>query len=265
MNTEKKFTLIELLVVVAIIGILAAILLPMLQKSKEKARRVVCMSNLRQQGIALVLYTDDNNGKQMIIVQQWGGHYPDYIRQTSDIGEFNIDFFNSYIGYAYDVPNREMTGITVCPSIDYETIKKFTQGAWQNLGFAEANYTYFGRSDIPPKPQHGSYSADDQATGRELEAEKVLMSEILNWDGSDNAYRYNHGRRGSSYNEWIGRNGDIFMDKGPYPNSFDGMTRVYGDGHAEWMEPSHYENPLNGSTNPTEGNGWIGGGDRFFY
>lgn len=59
---SKAFTLIELLTVIAIIGILAAILIPVVGKVRETARQAVCGSNIRQISVAILLFADDNNG-----------------------------------------------------------------------------------------------------------------------------------------------------------------------------------------------------------
>jgi prepilin-type N-terminal cleavage/methylation domain-containing protein/prepilin-type processing-associated H-X9-DG protein len=66
-SLPPAFTLIELLVVLAIIGILAALLLPALARSKEAARATVCVSNLRQVGVALQIYVADNNNKMPVM------------------------------------------------------------------------------------------------------------------------------------------------------------------------------------------------------
>ena len=62
-SSGKAFTLIELLVVVAILGILAALLLPALSRAKTRARSASCENHLRQMGLALHMYVHDNQGK----------------------------------------------------------------------------------------------------------------------------------------------------------------------------------------------------------
>jgi len=62
LNRLRVFTLIELLVVIAIIAVLASLLLPSLQKAREKSKESLCRGNLRQQAIAFTMYSSDWEG-----------------------------------------------------------------------------------------------------------------------------------------------------------------------------------------------------------
>lgn len=90
------FTLIELLVVIAIIAILAALLLPALSRAKAKGKQAACINNMRQIGLAMRMYADDNEGM---------------LPTTTHGGATNASWIYQFSGYVGNVDR-----IRLCPA-----------------------------------------------------------------------------------------------------------------------------------------------------
>jgi len=133
-NNRKAFTLVELLVVIGIIAVLISLLLPALNKARQSALSIKCLSNLRQIGIGMVSYVNDNKGYAM-------SANPDY---PGSVGTPGIYWQGSW---AWSMTNPEgnlkmSKGVFACPSEDLADTTLLRENQ-QNLSYG-MNYETFG-------------------------------------------------------------------------------------------------------------------------
>lgn len=241
MKRNKAFTLIELLVVIAVIALLLAILIPTLRKAKEAAMRLRCSSRLKQWGMAIQMYTNDNDHKLMRTGLYWGSRpYPHYInikyQEQGGQALWSIAGINPYInafGVNFEL-DGQATDLITCPNCSGDFMQRWAKEVnWKNHSFVEFAYSYFAGVDKIPDAQL-SPNAKDVLVTKDLRSNRLLMAEILNLDTSDGAYRYNHGKNGWSWNEVFGISPPAGRTaKSPNPRA-TGRSRLFGDGHIEW-------------------------------
>lgn len=139
-RARRGFTLIELLVVIAIIAILAAILFPVFAQAREAARKTACLSNMRQIGTAIHLYTQDYD-EQMV-----------YARSFGRIWSMQSWWGNGSQGERTDdvelpdllKPYARNEGILYCPSVPRNLLWELWNGSPANTySFARNGTTYF--------------------------------------------------------------------------------------------------------------------------
>jgi len=240
--SRQAFTLLELLMVVAIIAILTSMVIVLVAQTGERARRVLCASNLRQWSMGIIAFAYDHHGLVPSTCRLSDmDPCPNVIfskraaapRETSLNAEDMIQYLDGGEGLAGvdKFTQTNLAGIWNCPSA---TWTKY--GGWGDSGGTDAlhwGYSYFGRVSEWKDHRGTDYGANraTDLTDRRLEANRLLFSDALFiWEGNfrDGNWMYNHTR--SVTRNWDGTLAQLA-----------GMNQALGDGSVRWKDGNQFD------------------------
>jgi len=190
---KNKFTLIELLVVIAIIAILASMLLPTLGKARDYAKKIKCVSNLKQLGTTLIMYADDNNG--IFPTKQYGGNT---WSSASEYGWY-FPYCQQFLCLLYP-DYAKNNNIFYCPMDIIRSTKTWRPAtSWmaENSGIS---YGYYGSYQNGNSWPTTTKTTKDKSTG--------IMSDQVCW-GPGTGWLWNHG---GPWDGKLGNNNILFTD-----------------------------------------------------